>query len=705
MYYIESLINAGLNILPVKGKRPFIKDWYHKDFTEDWELYDWSKGVGLKCGEASNIICLDFDSTNSVIKERIQSLLPPILSGKIGNTNKLPTIFFNFNNELSHDLKAIEVQLLSTGKQTVLPPTIHPDLKTPFKWVGQQLESCLDCLPDLSKELWDSLVRLDDEVRIKQLTKEVSKTNQTGRNNRLKDQVIAALSNEKDIYDIVDEILEFDQLNHSPPLFTDKSEPYMQKGAFHNALCFVMRIAISFSRMKDFEFEKTDSGIVSIADIGLNIDSINDSESTTEERSQENLNYKGHKYPKMRGVMQDMFKHLYKSAPIPRSKWATATSLITLSTLIGNKVKFRGTYPNLFVMLLGESGYGKDHYQRFPTELFHEIGALHYIGEGQAASDTAIIRNLHDNIVRIDVNDESDTLFKSMLGTQAFTQNLANVYQRLFTSTGKYFTGKTAQAYVSKDCPDGRLGFCHSPYVNLMCVLNISDFRESFKTSLMEKGLGGRFLYFPDNEKKKNQFPPEMKIHKDILAYAKKMIIPKSDGITDKILGHSVKELAIDAITDKKLMEIQMMLDQEKINNENEKIQPVWNRIPQFFLKFVILDCLSRGNFNIDALSLDWGLELTQAYLKNMTDFLDYNLSYTTIDRNEMVIEEAVLKSGQKGVDRTTLSRCVRRLGLKPKEISSILNELQNNETICIAKVGKMKNKTLYFHKNCLPKN
>ena len=238
-------IEHGLSIVPVKGKRPFHKDWYNKDFSG----YKQWLGIGLKCGVASGIICLDIDTVNAKVKEKILKIIPPLFSGKLGNPNKLPSYFFRYNEEQSKDFKNIEVQILSTGKQTVLPPSPHPE-HTKFTWVGQPLNRIdIDDLPILSKEVVEKLELLDDQQHLPQSSSSVKTS---GRNNRLKDQVVAGLTSlgGKSVDDLILEIVEYDKVNHSPPLFEDTTEPYMNKTPYENALAFVSRITASLHKNK-----------------------------------------------------------------------------------------------------------------------------------------------------------------------------------------------------------------------------------------------------------------------------------------------------------------------------------------------------------------------------------------------------------------------------------------------------------------------
>jgi P4 family phage/plasmid primase-like protien len=163
--YIEKY---NLSVTPVRDKIPILDSWQTiagsdvLSFGDAWEA---ATGVGLLCGEPSGIICLDIDITEEMthllpIREALLSQLPPILLGKIGNPKKPPSRFFNFNGEKARKWKYIHVELLSTGNQTVMPYSKHPDFGE-YTWSGRSIKDVdLDDLPNLS----DSIIKYLDEV-------------------------------------------------------------------------------------------------------------------------------------------------------------------------------------------------------------------------------------------------------------------------------------------------------------------------------------------------------------------------------------------------------------------------------------------------------------------------------------------------------------------------------------------------------------
>lgn len=170
--YIEQY---NLSVTPVKGKRPIIKDWTNftgdtvlaENFEDQWLLN--ATGLGLLCGKASDLICLDIDilPSDEHLSEflaELEAKLPPILLGRIGNPLKPPARFFRYNGEKARKFNELKVELLSDGNQVLMPPSIHPDTGDRYKWADKKLsEIDLDDIPLLPDGLLDWLEEKNNE--------------------------------------------------------------------------------------------------------------------------------------------------------------------------------------------------------------------------------------------------------------------------------------------------------------------------------------------------------------------------------------------------------------------------------------------------------------------------------------------------------------------------------------------------------------
>lgn len=120
-------------------------------------------GVGLPLGEASGLVCLDLDEDIDDLHCKILSIAgisPVVKKGEKGCNH-----FYKYNGERKQQYTKNGVcvlDLLGEGSYTVLPPSIHPNTKQPYKYIGQDTLGNIDVnklhfLPTDFKEQLDEL--------------------------------------------------------------------------------------------------------------------------------------------------------------------------------------------------------------------------------------------------------------------------------------------------------------------------------------------------------------------------------------------------------------------------------------------------------------------------------------------------------------------------------------------------------------------
>src|SRR5215510_6403421 len=100
-------------------------------------------GIGVVGGKASHgMVAVDIDTDDTAIKTAIVKVLPATPVKKIGAKGE--TAFYygpNITVSRSWNINGKRVcDLIADGRQTVLPPTIHPNTGAPYRWVGDSLD-------------------------------------------------------------------------------------------------------------------------------------------------------------------------------------------------------------------------------------------------------------------------------------------------------------------------------------------------------------------------------------------------------------------------------------------------------------------------------------------------------------------------------------------------------------------------------------
>jgi P4 family phage/plasmid primase-like protien len=157
--------DAGFSPIPIVGKQPAVKNWtsYCDNLPKPETRAEWltkfpGAGIGLALGKelvgGYRLGAIDVDDDRFVAAVGALIGVPcPIKIGKKGKT-------FFVLIERSKTLKSTAlrtasgkhaIDLLISGKQTVVPPSIHPETEQPYRWQGTPLlDFHLDNIPRLT---------------------------------------------------------------------------------------------------------------------------------------------------------------------------------------------------------------------------------------------------------------------------------------------------------------------------------------------------------------------------------------------------------------------------------------------------------------------------------------------------------------------------------------------------------------------------
>lgn len=183
----RKLWESGFSVIPLQPGRKIpglfkddkwhgMPNWskYCESKASEHEINEWetfpNAGVGLACGPASQIVLVDFDNRPE-LHEAIQALLPPSPIRKKGNKGSSSVYRYSGERSRSFTLRNAKtgesetvVEILSTGKQSVLPPSLHPDgVEYTYLTPDTLLDIDLEDLPTLPADVADKIAQLLSE--------------------------------------------------------------------------------------------------------------------------------------------------------------------------------------------------------------------------------------------------------------------------------------------------------------------------------------------------------------------------------------------------------------------------------------------------------------------------------------------------------------------------------------------------------------
>lgn len=255
----EQYSEKNLTVLPAQGKAVLINNWSNLSIEEllngKYEA-QWKgcTGIGFLCGEPNQIIWLDVDldkQADAALISEIEAKLPPIYCGKIGNPNRRPSQAFRFNGEISRKFNSIGVEILSTGNQTIIPPSRHPNFDKEYEWVGRCLSDIdVDDLPVLPEGFIDWLDERNRQVTRTNGGVDKSLKPANGRckhnsHNTISSMAVALFHQNYPFDRLVARVVESDRkINHDADYlyFECPSRPWKSKSIEENAKDFVEEI-------------------------------------------------------------------------------------------------------------------------------------------------------------------------------------------------------------------------------------------------------------------------------------------------------------------------------------------------------------------------------------------------------------------------------------------------------------------------------
>lgn len=529
----------GLPTTPLMGKKAFLKDWPKKaekmlDFEslEKSEKMVFSKtttGFGLVLGKASNLIALDIDTDNDEIK-KLCPLSPLVKRGRTGETR-----FFKYDPRIKNFPRNqngidYEVEILTDGKQTVMPPSIHPDTKKPYFWLSS------DTLPNFDI---DQLPMLDisflkEIERIKKINTIANNAlAKAGRNNACISFITKEFYNgERDFNKLAIKLMAFDLQHHSSnPLFNDEKEI---KG--NTATERALRLIHNIAKTNLASIEEKDRSLPKI-EFPIDTQDDDDANDFIDEMKEEII------YPTPPdGAMRDLYEYILQHSRKQSEQIALAMSLCFFGTIFGNKYSMSDTYTNLYALVLAPTGGGKTEAIKI---LKHVLQAADFdfvkITEGSYTSGKGVLQGLLAKPIQLRVIDEAQEMFKTMSGDASGWQSQASKLCALWSAGGQMFQDSQLKEGGKKEDKD----FINSPQLNLISFSQPRIFRSFINETLIENGFFPRNLFFVQKTfiKKKNTVrnsiylpQPPLRVLDVIFKASKNITFPAQVSVQNDIL-------------------------------------------------------------------------------------------------------------------------------------------------------------------------
>ncbi len=451
-----------------------------------------ASNIGLCLGDASGLLAIDYDIDVHGLHSRIEKILPK--SPCIKRGAKGYTAFYRYSNQRSASYKSEGVtvlDVLGSGKQTVLPPSVHPD-GMEYAWDGPSLlDINRDDLPEIAPEAMAEVIRLFRGPQEERKYEQISFSTD--------DDVERALSHvSAEDYDTWVRIgMALKDGGHAFGLWdrwSGQSSKYpgareaqkkwdsFNREGLHIETVFYEAIQAGFKP----EPKPIPLGFQVTVKSGGNMRPV---APPIKEDFLTNI-------PGLPGLISE---HINATAGFQQPLLSLAAALATAGGIMANKVETEtGLRSNVYILGLGESSSGKDHARQAMKTLLHECG-MGRLEMGLPKSGTALIRAVSERGgVAVSYIDEFGHLLGKLTGkhTQSHEREITPILLELYSSAGSVFHGPEFANHDGKTATK----VIPNPCLSLYPVTTPQRFYAALTSTDILDGFISRFMVFESND-------------------------------------------------------------------------------------------------------------------------------------------------------------------------------------------------------------
>lgn len=751
-------IERGYSVVPIAPgtKRPGqyseadgwhgMHDWqrYNTRLPTEHELpiwYTWSgAGIGLLTGKLSRVVGVDLDGKpDTPYTKAVQALFPWTPVKKKGA--KGYTAFYRYNGEKSCSFNAggeRVLDVLSDGRQTVMPGTQHPDGLTYIYLTEDRLEDYdQDDLPVLPDDFFDQVARALAPYQTVEDTKYQRKL---GEPKQERERDASALSVQQQYFrDLKDQALA--RLDEWVPMLVPTAR---QNGDGYRCIATWRgvknaNVGIHPNGIMDFgggyglspiDLVMHANGItlgqaVDRLRVALNLKepepiaiTVGGSKPTTLAAPIvycQDLDPPVGNLPEVHnetGVAAEFPVHLLKPGGVlsgfmdwilgcaqkPQPILALATALSIVATVLARKVRTQtGLRTNVYLVSVAGTGAGKDHGRKCLKVAFHYAGLDSLVGGEEIASGKGLLAAAYRQPASVFQIDEFGLMLKTVRGKNAGShlQEIVTNLMKLFSTSGAVYYG--TEYADQKMRPRQDIPY---PCINLNATTTPEPLFESFASSDVASGYINRLLIlFAPNQKGPMRFtdidpPPQTLL--DWMKAARDLTQGQLLGtLPDQPIVIRMSEGATKLFT-----ELHLFHEEQVEKKQSIGLGDLWSRCWEHASKIALVVACARiddpkrlatlieqGQVVIDEDSALWAIEFVKHVIGRMETEILSRVADSEFGQLVQVTHQVILKAGKRGLTERELGRACRKYdGLRPFDRDAVLETLKRKgEVVSIA--------------------
>lgn len=389
-------------------------------------------------------------------------------------------------------------------------------------------------------------------------------------------------------------------------------------------------------------------------------------------------------YDRMPKLIKEIKDYVDDCAIVPQPWLSLGAALSLCSVIMGNKWKFRGQYPNLFIVSSAPSSSGKENGRRCIKAILKKAGLIHMLGGESVTSDKAILRVIHNRKRVLYPLDEVGHFFLATKAKGAGSHMILieQALMTLYSSAGT--------TYMGKDYADGNdnVGLIDNPHCCLYGTTTPSMLFKAFSSDDAKSGYMSRMLFFqsvdePEPKEVSNYGEPSDDLCARIAKIAE---LPQvADGSQELLktngdIDTEIKELDVRQDAADLLRKYQVEMHSMKTSEHEEAIKSIVGKAFEIMLRVTIIATIANDKTIIEKNEVIWSCETVKHCVLQCVGASRDRLDQGTFGEDcEAVIKYLTKKSGW--VKHSEILRNVRKVR-KTKDLDQIRFQLEDLDVV-----------------------
>ncbi len=308
------------------------------------------------------------------------------------------------------------------------------------------------------------------------------------------------------------------------------------------------------------------------------------------------------------GFVSEVMDFTLNHAPYPNVPLAFCGAMALQSYLCGRKVCDPGDLrPNIYLLALASSGTGKDYPRKVNSRVLNEIGQLHALKDKVASGE-----GIQDALVRTGTllfqTDEMDGMLRQINADREFKrESIPNILLTLYTSAADFYPIRT-KANQKDDV------HIDQPHVTLFGTATPQCFYESLSMRMLTNGFFARMMIIDVGARGKYQRPASTRDLPDSIRSMARWWEEFQPGTHRKNLLEMHPEPKVVLYTDEAdaaAFELQQLADAEydKAHERNDEMaRVVWSRTSENAKKLALIYAVSQNHQDplVDLSAIQW---------------------------------------------------------------------------------------------------